>query len=512
MTESCFYIGLDLGTSSLKGIALSESGMVGGRAQATYRTSRPVPGAAEQDPADWLRAAEAVIAELAGQINPLHWDGIGLAGMLPTLVTLDVTKAPNGSAVTWEDGRAEPQASRLRDRLGGNHVYQMTGQWLDGRYLLPMFQRLVEEEPARCEATAVICSAKDYLFFHLTGELATDPSTAAGFGCYGLETRTWLQEVVSAAGLASTSIPALPDVMASTTMQSLSAPASSAMNLPSGLAICLGGADSVLGALGLGVETDGEVAYVAGTSSVILGMSSRLVLDRSHRYLVTPMDGEASWGLEMDLLATGSSLSWLSGVLLESTSPEAVGELARGVAPQDAPVFLPYLAGGEQGALWDPSLRGSVIGLDLGHDRRHLARALLNGIVLESRRCLAVLEEAGLPAGTIYLSGGSAAVPGFARDLADASGRSVSVARDEDSDASALGAAMLAARAVTGCSTRQMWRASAGTNGNGGKEKPALVEPDSERALVWRRLFNRHDSALASVRGFHEGDLEREHD
>ena len=509
MTGGSFWIGLDLGTSGLKGVTLFEDGTVGARVQVAYRTNRPVPRAAEQDPGEWMEATRAVIAGLAREVDPLRWSGIGLSGMLPTLVTLDPSMRPNGSAITWEDGRAEPQGTRLRERLGADELYRMTGQWLDGRYLLPMFQRIVEEEPARAYATTAICSAKDYLFSQFTGELATDPSTAAGFGCYGLETGSWLPEIAKD-WTSGTVPPALPLVMASATTRPLSEGPSSALGLPPGLPVCLGGADSVLGALGLGVSDDGEVAYVAGTSSVILGVSSRLVLDGSHRYLVTPMAEEAIWGLEMDLLATGSSLSWLATVLLGSPSPEAVGDLAREVAPEDAPVFLPYLGGGEQGALWDPALRGSLLGLALHHDRRHLARALLNGIVLESRRCLAVLEEAGLPAGTVHLAGGSAAVPGFAQDLADASSRPVSFFAEEETDASAIGAAMLAARSTGG--SLESAGVGVGSGTNGVKNRAALLRPDDERAGVWSRLFARHDSALAALRGLHGDDREGERD
>jgi sugar (pentulose or hexulose) kinase len=499
------YIGLDLGTSGLKGVALSDGGAVVARAQASYPTHRPVPLAAEQDTADWIMAAESALRELARQCNCDEWAGIGLSGMLPTLVTLSASNLPNGPAVTWEDARAELQGSRLRELIGADDLYRLTGQWLDGRYLLPMFERIAEDVHLRASQTAAICSAKDYLFLHLTGALATDPSTASGFGCYGLEAGAWLPEVVSAARARLTgSSPELPEVMSATTTRPLLPCVAATLGLRAGLPICLGAADSVLGALGLGVRAHGEVAYVAGTSSVILGVSSHLVFDHSHRYLVTPMADEGVFGLEMDLLATGSSLAWLAGVLLESRSPEAVGALAAQIAPEEAPVFLPYLGGGEQGALWDPCLKGSLIGLDLRHGRGHLARALLNGIVLESRRCLAVLEEAGLPPSTVHLAGGSAGVPGFAAELADATGRRVTAQPDGDTDSSAAGAAILAAIAVDGASMERVFAV-----GSGGAQ---VTEPESGRAAVWDHLFARHGRALAAVRSFDDGPDELRED
>ena len=120
--------------------------------------------------------------------------------------------------------------------------------------------------------------------------------------------------------------------------------------------VCLGAADSVLGALGLGVRSPGQIAYVAGTSTVILGVTDTLVFDPQHRFLVTPLAEPGLWGLEMDLLATGSALRWLAGLLGDGLDEAAVIALAASTDPADAPVVLPYLSPGEQGALWDPSL------------------------------------------------------------------------------------------------------------------------------------------------------------
>src|SRR5262249_2959153 len=123
---------------------------------------------------------------------------------------------------------------------------------------------------------------------------------------------------------------------------------------------------------------------IAGTSTVILGITGNLVLDRDHRFLVTPLAQPGLWGLEMDLLATGSALRWLAELLGGGLDEAGVISLADATNPSGAPVVLPYLSPGEQGALWDPALDGTITGLTLAHGPRHLARGLVNGIVLES--------------------------------------------------------------------------------------------------------------------------------
>jgi len=495
ITETNRYVGLDLGTSGLKGVVLDGSGTVTARAQGSYQTSRPVFGASEQEPADWLAATKEVLGELAAAVTPTRWAGMGLSGMIPTLVTLDQRGAPTRPALTWEDVRAEPQARTLRELVGPDSLYRATGQWLDGRYLLPMFLRLAEAEPSQSTSIATLCSAKDFLFSWLTGEMATDPSTASGFGCYGLVPRAWLREVLEAASeLSSLPIPALPAVAPSTMCRRLSPNVAAALELPADLEVCLGAADSVLAADGLGLQVDGGVAYVAGTSNVILALTSRLSFDHAHRYLVTPAS-DGGWGLEMDLLSTGSALEWLS-FLCGAGSVASLTRLAAEIKPEDAPIFLPYLGGGEQGALWDPTLHGAIVGLDLRHGRQHLARGLLNGILMESRRCMGVLEDAGLARSTIRVTGGSASSADFRADLADATRWQVSTPEGGEADSSARGAAMLAARAIDG-------NTLPAAPGPGGRTTwPLRAEPDEGRAALWDAISARHDAALAALRPF----------
>jgi xylulokinase len=484
------YIGLDLGTSGLKGVALTPEGMIIARASAAYPTRRPVPGASEQAPQTWIAAVESVAAQLRSAAPPARWRGIGLSAMIPTLVTAQPGGEPAGPAITWQDSRADDRGEQLRERCGGDRLYRVTGQWVDGRYLLPMFLRVADDEPARAAAVTWLLAAKDYLFGWLTGEIATDPSTASGFGCYRLDAGAWDGEVIAAAaalaGPAVPALPALPPVLPSTTCQPLRA--ETARRLGCGpIPVCLGAADSVLGAFGLGVRHRGQVAYIAGTSNVILGVADRPLFDPGHRFLVTPLAEPGRWGLEMDLLATGGAISWLAGLFGTGIDEAALVALAAGVDPRDAPLVLPYLSPGEQGALWDPRLRGAFVGLELRHGRRHLARGLVNGIVLESRRCLTVLDETRQFGRELQVAGSGAAHPAFRADLADATRRRVGLPGGHGTAAaSARGAALLAALAIDGVPPGQ---------------EPAspAAEPDPGRAAVWDELWASYEQARHAV-------------
>ena len=226
------------------------------------------------------------------------------------------------------------------------------------------------------------------------------------------------------------------------------------------------------------------MAYIAGTSNVILGSAATADVDEHGRYLVTPM-ADGGYGREMDLLATGSALEWLAGLLGIAGGPSAVADLAAGADLADAPLVLPYLSPGEQGALWDPGLVGGIEGVTLRTTAADLARGLTAGIVLESRRCLEVLADAapGESPGPIMMSGSGALSPAFRQDLADATGRAVHTDTDEP-DHSAVGAALLAGRTVLD------WPDIAPD-----RSTREVIEPDPRRAGLWAERFARHDAA-----------------
>ncbi|MGH8962849.1 MAG: xylulokinase [Jatrophihabitantaceae bacterium] len=474
MNDRSVVVGLDLGTSSVKAAAVDAQGRVLARARREYPTSRSGAGVAEQDPADWWRATGAVLAELATLAPTRDWIGLGLSAMLPTLVALDDQHEPVTAAITWQDARGEAAGERLRSRIGADELYRRTGQWVDGRYLLPMAAALSERDPAAGARVRVVAGAKDYLHRQLTGELLTDPSTAAGYGCYDLAAGRWDGTIGN--------VWTLPPVMPSSTITPLSSDVATHLGLPARLPVVLGAADSVLAAKAVGADRAGDVAYLCGTSTVVLACRDEITLDPEHRYLLTPT-ADGSYAAELDLLATGTAMSWLAGLFGLAGGASELAELAAQPAEPGQPTFLPYLAPGEQGALWDADLSGAVLGLNVRHGRQDLARALLTGIVLESVRCLRVLGGE-----SDVLAGGRAMAGRFAQDLADASGRRVRFDPTETAH-SAVGAALLAAATV-------------GMGGFGSHGPAQIRTPDPRRRESWDELFAIHDAArIASGHG-----------
>ena len=226
-----------------------------------------------------------------------------------------------GPAITWEDERAEAEGEAFRAELGGDEIYGRTGQWVDGRYLLPMWRWIERHEPSRAAAARHVLGAKDLVFARLTGVVATDPSTATGFGCFSLAGGRWDPDLAggSAAAVAGCTGPTGP--------RRCRRPAADELGIIAGVPVVVGAADSVAGALAVGAVRPGDAASLWGTSTVILGVSGALVFDERHRYLVTPLALGDAWGLEMDLVSTGSAFAWTAG-LLGIDDEEDVLELA----------------------------------------------------------------------------------------------------------------------------------------------------------------------------------------
>ena len=419
---SRLVLGLDLGTSALKAVVTDVQGEVLASAGWPLTTRSRLPGEAEQEPGQWLEAVRCACGALdataaAGPDWRTRVAGVGLAGQLPTLVRLG-DHGTVGNAITWKDSRADAAAAQvIRDRR--RVLYEQTGMPIDGRYLAPMlrFHRHAHPEPVRG-----VLSAKDYLCYALTGLKVTDPSTAAGYGLYDLSSGAFAPGLCELWSVPADFLPAIRP--AHSTAGPLTPAGATLLGLRPGLPVTVGAADSVASAYAMtGLGEQGRACIIMGSSAVILDTVHKRVLDERMRYLLTPHVEPDWYAREMDLLATGTGHRWLAELL--GLSDEALVQAAAGSAPgANGLLFTPYLAGGEQGALWNPSLRGSITGLTLQSRREDLARAFLEGMGYEMRRCIDVLGETH-PVREVVLAGHLAASDFGRQLLADILGRSV---------------------------------------------------------------------------------------
>ena len=441
-------LGIDLGTSAVKLLAVDDHGVVWAAAAAEFPTFSTLPGQAEQDPADWTAAVSRAAADLDGALTGRDgaWRdavaGIGLSGQLPTLVCLQAG-SPLGRAITWKDSRADIWASTAVNAAERAALYRRTGMPIDGRYLGPMFRYHFH---GRRDVEALL-SAKDYLCYLLTGERLTDPSTAAGYGVFDLAAGAFDPGLAERWGVPRSAFPAIRPAHA--LAGPLTAAGARLLGLRAGIPVTVGSADSVASAFAMcGLQT-GVVCITMGSSTVILDAVPERALDHAARYLLTPHVADGWYGREMDLLATGTGYAWLSALL--GWSDGVLDRYAADSAPGAQGVtFAPYLAGGEQGVLWDATLRGSIHGLTVRHGASDLARAFLEGVCFEIRRCVDVLAERE-PLRDVVVAGHIVNRPTSLGLLADILGRPVRPWTEASPAAlgAALGARLLVEPATT---------------------------------------------------------------
>jgi xylulokinase len=445
-------LGLDLGTSAVKVVAVGFDDELLGEGAAALRTISSVPLQAEQEPSDWLHAVSSAMQGLKDTMRRArgadwqnHIAAIGLTGQLPTLVCL-AGQGPVAPAITWKDGRADAWAATRIDAGRRARMYARTGMPIDGRYLAPMLQFHFAD---RLDEVHGILSAKDYLLFALTGVRVTEPSTAAGYGIFDLKSQTFSDDLSEFWNLPRRVLPSLKPA------NSLAGPLSDAgaalLELPAGIPVSTGAADSVCAAYSMAGLDERIVSVSFGSSAVIIGASSAPRLDTSVRYLLTPHVTAQWYGREMDLLAAGTGYRWLSDLF--GWRDGQIDDFAADSIPGSRGVrFAPFLAGGEQGALWNPRLRGGIFGLTLQQSRSDIARAFLEGVFFEIRRCVEVLAET-TPVDSVRVSGSMVRSPGSMQMLADILERPVAAVPDKSP--AATGAALLARRILDVAATHE---------------------------------------------------------
>lgn len=480
------FLGIDLGTSSVKLVLTDGRGNPMGEAGASYGAYGIEEGYFEQEPAEWISCISNALLQLKSETPPAVWRGIksiGLSAQMPTLVLLENGGAILHRAIVWCDSRAEGQGERLLNQWGAERHYERTGTILDGRYLVPMYQWVAENKPQILDFSCCILSAKDYLFYWLTGLTATDPSTASGFGVYNLSTNDWDWELCAEAGI---SRQLLPRILESHCSYGMKSELAGQFGLDPSVQVCIGAADSVAGVLGTGAVDEGTVCQICGSSTAILLVCNDANPDQKYRFMITPLAKKGTLGLEADILSTGKTSQWLAELL--NVQPSELSALAcQAPAGSEGLIFTPYLSGGEQSVLWDPDLSGFIMGLSYVHKAAHLTRAHYEGICFEAKRCIDAFAGSGHQVKRVLVTGPVSSDGFFMQLMADVLG--ICCFSSEIENASAYGAAILAGI----CTGDLDWGTAAEMKSADGKE----FEPDLELHKRYLTYYEKYIEAAS---------------
>ena len=407
-------VGLDVGTTGVKVVAISPDGEVLATDEEPYPLSTPHPGWAEQDPEDWWRAAQAVLTRL-----PFDEIRLGLSGQMHGLVCLDEQDRVLRPAILWNDQRTGEECAEIERRVGLERLIELTGNRALTGFTAPKLLWLRRHEPDVFAATRRILLPKDYVLLRLAGEHGIDASDASGTLLFDVRQRRWSEEVVNAL-----EIPPewLPPVAEST--------------------VYGGAGDQQAAALGVGVVESGVLSVVLGTSGVVLAALPEYRAEPQARLHVFCHAVPGVWEAMGVMLSAAGALQWFRDTLAPGTSFERlVAEAQEWPAGSEGLTFLPYLSG-ERTPHADPSARGMFEGLTLRHGRGGLVRAVLEGVAYGLRDSLELLRGLGVDARVGRASGGGARSRLWLEIVASVLG--VPLELTEAEEGSAYGAALLA--------------------------------------------------------------------
>jgi xylulokinase len=404
-------VGLDVGTTGVKAVALSAAGEVLGVAEEEYPLSLPRPGWAEQNPEDWVRAAERALAALG-----VETPSLGLTGQMHGLVLLDEHDTVLRPAILWNDQRTSEECEDIERAVGRERLLELTGNRALTGFTAPKLLWVRKHEPDFWARARHVLLPKDYVRLRLTGERVIDAAEASGTLLFDVAGRRWSEEVCVALGVP---LEWLPEVRESTVVG--------------------GAGDQQAGAVGVGAVRPGVLSVVLGTSGVVFAPLDHYQPEADGRVHVFCHALPGAWEAMGVMLTAAGSLRWLRDVA-GGDYAQLVGEAERWPPGVDGLTFLPYLQG-ERTPHADPFARGSFTGLSLTHDRGALVRSVLEGVAYGLRDSLELLRGLGVQAERARISGGGARSELWTRIVASVLG--IPLERTVVEEGAAYGAALL---------------------------------------------------------------------
>jgi len=480
------YLGIDLGTSSVKAVLIDDADAVVAEASEALTVERPHPDWSEQDPQGWWDATLVAIDRLREQapVALAATAGIGLSGQMHGAVLLDAQDSVLRPCMLWNDGRAGAECAELEAALP--ELRRITGNIAMPGFTAPKLAWVRRHEPEVFSATRRVLLPKAYLRLKLSGEAVEEMSDASGTLWLDVAARDWSDAALEATGLSRAQMPRLVEGNAVSGRLRPDLAARWGMATPP--VIAGGAGDNAASAIGLGATAAGDAFLSLGTSGVLWATTDRFRPNHAqavHAFCHALPD---TWHQMAVILAAAGSLEWWS-----AATGVAAGTLIDEIGPPPArpaePLFLPYLSG-ERTPHNDTALRGGFFGLGWASDRRMLTQAVLEGVAFAFRDGLDALAAAGTEVRQALVTGGGSRSRSWVAILASA--LNIPLSRPVGGEhGAALGAARLGRMAATGEDPRMVCR------------PPAIAEtidPDPILAVAYQERQARFRAAFSSVK------------
>lgn len=397
-----YYIGVDLGTSSLKSILLDTNGKILKQCSQEYDVYYPQNGWTEQNPSDWIVALEASITKVS-QGYEKNIKGISFGGQMHGLVILDKDDKVIRPCILWNDGRTEKQTEYLNNQVGKAKLSALTGNIAFAGFTAPKLLWLYDNEPQNFSKISKVMLPKDYLAYYLCGAHCTDYSDASGTLLLDVQNKRWSDEMLQICRLKKEQMPTLYESYQA--VGTLKPQLAAKLGLSEAVRIVIGAGDNAAAAIGTNTVLNGSCNISIGTSgTVFISQDAFSVDDNNALHSFAHANGK--WHLMGCILSAASCRKWWLEDVLKSDDYVEDESLISNADTQRV-MFLPYLSG-ERSPHNDVNVRGAFVGLSASTTRAQMSKAIMEGVAFAIRDCLQVAKLNGIAPVSANLCGGGA--------------------------------------------------------------------------------------------------------
>ena len=393
-----YFIGLDLGTSSIKGILCDENGVIYKESSKSYPVYYPFSNYSEQNPNDWLKATINLLDDLTiGTTDEVT--AISIGGQMHGLVILDENDNVIRPCILWNDGRSEKQTKYLNEVIGKEFLSANTANIAYAGFTAPKILWLKENEPDNYKKIRKIMLPKDYITYMLTGNFVTDYSDASGTLFLDVKNKCWSKKMLDILGINESMLPELKE------SYEVAGYIKNSYKLK-GTIVASGAGDNAAAAIGTGTIYDGSTNISLGTSGTIFISTDKFTVDKNNS-LHAFAHANGKYHLMGCILSAASANKWWIEEILKTNDYSKEVNLASNKLGLNNVYFLPYLMG-ERSPHNDVNARGAFIGMRLNTTREEMSLAILEGVAFALRDCTQIARSSGIKINSATLCGGGA--------------------------------------------------------------------------------------------------------
>lgn len=415
-----FLLGIDLGTTNVKGILFDEDGYSITSSSSTYKTFFSKPGYAEQDPLDWWNAVKNLISEITNSVSSdivKNIAGICISSQTPTLLPIDREGNPLRNSIIWMDKRSEREFQQILNKIEIDKYKSIVGGAPDVSFLPSKLLWYKNNEPDNFAKTHVFLQANSFINYKLTGVYSADVDQATLSQCYDITMKKWSKDIGDLIDINLEQYFPNP-VLCNTIIGHVTEDAASFTGLISGIPVVAGTSDAVASMYAVGITKPGEAAEVSGTSSLVFAAHTAQT-GYNHPIISKPssIDG-IPYVFDAPISASGASLKWYLDTLgtdeykMADSSNQNVFDILNekallSPAGSNGLLFFPYMMG-ERAPLWNTHARGMFIGLSLNTKREDIIRSIFEGTSFALRHVLWEIQKTGASVESLRVAGGGA--------------------------------------------------------------------------------------------------------